>query len=274
MKKDGFTLLEMAIGLIIIGLVIGGIIQGVSLMDSAKMKRVASDLSDINNAIALFNDKYGYFPGDMPNATTVWGRADGGADVTQNCANPDTNINLADPMATCNGNGNHRIADYSASAAMRNNEAYRFWQHLSNAGLISGKYTGIGGAPGSAPWRVAMPGENVMTSGISGSGFFVLEEQLQWFCNSSSAWSGTNAARDQNFLSVGGKTETSWPWRRIFTSEEVQSVDLKMDDGKPGTGNIIALCPTICATSQDTDTAEYIPSSEDARCGILMPLQQ
>ncbi len=274
MKNSGFTILEIAIVFIIVGLIVGGIVQGMSMIRQSEMQRLITDISDLTNATSQFVDKYGSMPGDMPNATTVWGRADGGADVTQNCANPDTDINPSDPLATCNGNGNNRIADYDLPVANRNSEAYRFWQHLSNAGLITGKYTGIGGTEFASPWKNAIPGENVMGSAISGLGFFIREKQLGQECNAGSGWTGLDTTIYKNFMHIGGITPNSYPWKKIFTPEEVNSVDLKIDDGKPGLGNIVVICPINCATSTDTETAEYANATDDKKCTMMMPFSE
>jgi len=68
MNKNGFTLIELSIVLIIISLIVGGIVGGRSLIHSAKMNQFAGDLSSIRAATYLFVDQYDSLPGDMPDA--------------------------------------------------------------------------------------------------------------------------------------------------------------------------------------------------------------
>ncbi len=85
LKKDqaGFTLVELAIVLVIIGLLIGGVLKGQSMIQNAKVKRVVKQADEFRAAVMTFFDKYGAFPGDeslpgtIPPGDAVNGDADG-----------------------------------------------------------------------------------------------------------------------------------------------------------------------------------------------------
>jgi len=64
--RKGFTLVELSIVLVIIGLLIGGVLKGKAMIDNAKQKRVKSDIDGIVSAVYNYQDKYGYLPGDDP----------------------------------------------------------------------------------------------------------------------------------------------------------------------------------------------------------------
>ncbi len=64
--KKGFTLVELAIVLVIIGLILGAILKGQSLIQNAKIKRLKADVDSIVAAVYGYQDKYGYLPGDDP----------------------------------------------------------------------------------------------------------------------------------------------------------------------------------------------------------------
>ncbi len=68
--KKGFTLVELSIVLIIIGLLIGGILKGKAMIDNAKIKRVKSDIDSITASIYSYQDRYNYLPGDDVNDRT------------------------------------------------------------------------------------------------------------------------------------------------------------------------------------------------------------
>jgi len=71
MKRNGFTLVELAIALVIIGLMIGVVLKGRAMIEQAKVNRVASDVHGLVAAVDTFQNKYGYLPGDIPSKDTI-----------------------------------------------------------------------------------------------------------------------------------------------------------------------------------------------------------
>src|ERR1700735_2843794 len=65
--KSGFTLIELSIVLVIIGLIVGGILTGQSLIDAAAQREQIAQIEKYNTAVRTFQGKYGYLPGDIPN---------------------------------------------------------------------------------------------------------------------------------------------------------------------------------------------------------------
>ena len=78
-KNKGFSLIEVAIVLAVIGLLVGGILGGQAIMNGLKIKKIGSQASEYMIAANQFKRKYAYFPGDFPGATALWGNATGGA---------------------------------------------------------------------------------------------------------------------------------------------------------------------------------------------------
>ena len=105
-KQSGFTLVEIAIVLVIIGLLLGGVMKGQELIKSAKVKALIQEINGYSAAFNTYIDKYGALPGD--HAT----------------ANPDVGTGLA------NGNGNGDIAGVEGRESL--------FRHLEAAGLTSG----------------------------------------------------------------------------------------------------------------------------------------
>jgi prepilin-type N-terminal cleavage/methylation domain-containing protein len=68
-KERGFTLVELAIVLVIIGILLAGILKGQEMIKQAKVKRIKADIDAIVAACYAYQDKYGYWPGDNPNGT-------------------------------------------------------------------------------------------------------------------------------------------------------------------------------------------------------------
>ncbi len=131
-NQSGFTLIEIAIVLVIIGLLLGGVLKGQELINSAKVKNLATDFRNIPVFIYGYQDKFKSLPGDDP---TIGG----------------TNTHLAGGTACVAGAkcipGNGLIDgfwnDYGTGS-----ETYMFWQHVRLAGLTSGP-TAIPATPGA-----------------------------------------------------------------------------------------------------------------------------
>jgi prepilin-type N-terminal cleavage/methylation domain-containing protein len=119
-KHEGFTLVELSIVMIIIGLLIGGIFGGMKLIDNANVQKTVQDLKSIESASLTFKDTYRALPGDIRNPSTR----------LPNCTDA--------PCAT-GGDGNRRLTNLvfwnePLTATM---EKFTFWHHLQAANLIS-----------------------------------------------------------------------------------------------------------------------------------------
>ena len=121
MKKpqQGFTLIEIAIVLVIIGLLLGGILKGQEMITQAKIKNAIADFSGISAAYYGYQDRYRAIPGDDANAATRW----------------------TTPTAATAGNGNGIVAGtYNNAGAVCTAavEACSWWDHLRRAGFVAG----------------------------------------------------------------------------------------------------------------------------------------
>src|SRR5207245_4862960 len=70
--EAGFTLVEIAIVLVIIGLLLGGILKGQEMITQAKIKNIVNDFNGVTVAVTSYQDRYRAIPGDDRNATTRW----------------------------------------------------------------------------------------------------------------------------------------------------------------------------------------------------------
>ena len=120
MKKasQGFTLVEIAIVLVIIGLLLGGILKGQEMITQAKIKNVMADFSGISAAYHGYQDRYRAIPGDDPTANTRW----------------------TTPTAATQGNGNGQVAG-AWNSGTATDESRHWWDHLRRAGFVSGSGT-------------------------------------------------------------------------------------------------------------------------------------
>lgn len=254
--KSGFSLVELSIALVIIGLLVGGVMAGRSLIHSAQLKSVVSELTTYREAVYKFQDLYSGYPGDLYNAADIWGIRAGTGSGSACAAVPATD------KRTCNGDGNYKVTDTTLY------EYFLFWQHLANAGFIEGQYTGSVG-PGGPRHHVI--GVNSPASRFPNVGWSVPHYTI--FGGSTLVW-----ARPEEYgytLTVGGETSNTFTYERAFTVLDVYNLDLKMDDGKPGLGNVQVMHWPECSTATGSGqyaTAEYaLNNTGSSQCAIMFP---
>lgn len=254
----GFSLVELSIVLVILGLLTGGILAGQSLIRASELRAIASDAQQYYTSIVTFRDKYMALPGDMTKATSFWGTM--------------TNCGVASPSGTgtqtCNGNGDGLID--LPSAASRTGENHALRQHLAAAGLVNGSYNGISGS-GSA--GDSDPGINVPSSSIGNSAGFSVRNMgtqsgaLTYYFNGSY----------MNSIAFG-RCDASECFEGVISPEEMWGIDTKIDDGKPGVGYVVTRPVHVsghpnCVTGDNTQfaTATYqLTSTNKAACGFYL----
>ena len=77
-SRDGFTLVEIAIVMIVIGLLIGGVIKGQAMIHNAKVKRLVKDIDGMRAAVLTYQDRFGMLPGDESDPSTPTGDTNNG----------------------------------------------------------------------------------------------------------------------------------------------------------------------------------------------------
>ncbi len=194
--------------LVILGLLVGGILAGRSLIRASELRSVSADLTKYRTVIYAFRDKYMAWPGDMPNAQSFW------PDCTDGTNN------------ACNGNGDGHIwrSGMSCSNGNYSMESVRSWQHLSLAGLAEGDYSLFNGVTCNSTYNVGRPGTTVPILKISDTG-------ILFYTSSSSA------TLNRKFF-VTGKYYSDSLENAFLTPEEAWNIDVKMDDGLARRGKV------------------------------------
>jgi len=222
--KAGFTLVELSIVLVIIGLIIGGVLVGRDLIDAAAIRAQISQIEKYNSAVNTFRGKYGYLPGDIPDPTaTQYGFGGRGPFPGE-------------------GDGNGLLQIWSAGwglvgvAAGCAGEVMTFWVDLSTANLINGGFNTAGGHPPSCPDVSGAQLNIYFPQAKIGQGNFV------YIWSASGPW-----ATDQsgiNYYGIAAITDVSTGDAMTaspgLTVSQAYNIDKKVDDGSPQSGRVTA----------------------------------
>jgi len=229
MRKKGFTLIELSVVLVIIGLIIGGVMVGQDLIESANSRASAKQLEGYNSAIYAFKIKYGQMPGDMDGTTAAAigfvaragtdGRGDNNGRIVSYCY--------------CGISG--ILGNYTYPWG-QSGEALFFWEDLSLAEMIGGVFNtatdgSLGGGVSSNFGRyfpISRIGNNNYVSVFSGgiySGGVFSDRAGNYFSVSVPVSIGGSG----NYTSTAGMTVL-----------QAYNLDAKIDDGIPNKGRIQA----------------------------------
>lgn len=257
--KDGFSLVELSIVLVILGLLTGGILSGQSLIQAAELRTVSTQMFNYRTAMMTFRDKYMALPGDMTNATKFWGTDAGGCPTNTNWQ--------TGKKETCDGNGDGMVGTGP--------EMFRVWQQLASAGLIEGSYSGVTGpnTSGSCTGVDHRVGINVPASKISNAGFALETDGGIYVASGAVTYLFEGVYRN---VLMFGQNGSACPTIGItLTPEEAWNIDTKLDDGKPGQGKIVprtkgAAGHVNCTDGDNTQaaTAQYRFDYTSPACGL------
>jgi len=227
--QKGFTLVELAIVLTIIGLLIGGILKGQQLMQNARVTATIAQVNAIEAATTTFRDTYNAIPGDMPSADTriancgnckaYMGTATGGSggDGVVGMNNWDAKT----PQAT---------AAVTSVGADAKNETILYWAELAQAGLLAG-----------------ITADGVTTGGVIAFGTALPSARLGggWLVGQATGSQAPSIKTDGGLSMTGtvlmlttsaSAVATSTAGQQVLTPTIAAQIDRKMDDSVPSTG--------------------------------------
>lgn len=247
--RAAFTLVELSIVLVILGLLVGGVLSGQSLIHAAELRRVSTEFAQYKTAYGAFKDKYLALPGDMKHAVAFWGAIDGGtADgLDTDCMNTMISGSIITDTKTCNGDGSGVIGENST-------EGFAAWQHLANAGLIEGVFHGPYDAGNVA-------GQSVPASRYSSGAWSVGSSNMNFIAT------GTNT------LAFGKGNFDQWTGEPVLSTQDAYAIDKKMDDGYPHIGAVTTYNYTNlphCITS--TNDAYALSDATAEACSLFIKL--
>lgn len=234
-SEGGFTLVELAIVMIIIGLLIAGVLKGQELIGNARVTATVAQIKGIDGAVSTFKDMYSAFPGDMLTPATRLPNCTGGC-------------------ATAGDGDGHLEANPSAIPTQI--ESINFFRHLSAADIITGVDQN---AAASAGWGQRFPAARI------NGGLFPSYSQggaaAGLVANGVNALGGTYLTLTTNPATAPGAGTGAISPNQAFR------MDSKLDDGNPATGATRAF-GTGCVTATGYDEA-----SSAQVCGLHMRIQ-
>ncbi len=206
-RNKGFTLVELSIVMIIIGLLIGGILKGQQLIENAKINATISQITSYKTAVNTFRDSYGGLPGDISSASTLVP----GCNATSFCT--DGNGNLKVGASVTGGIG----SDPGGSENMQ------FWKQLAIADLVSG--VAANANPATPDWGTTFPANKF-------SGGF----QIMFFDRPDTIFYGHLLKMRQNVLGADAGVLGTHPINPRIAS----IIDTRMDDNNPSSGSVLS----------------------------------
>jgi prepilin-type N-terminal cleavage/methylation domain-containing protein len=223
-NQKGFTLVELAIVMIIIGLLIGGVLKGQELIENAKVTQTVATFKSYMAAHASFIDTYGGIPGDMANARDRVS----GCKPANGCANGDGNSIVGVQIIDFNDG---QIQDLNTGGVgSANQENTQYWKHLALADLITGVNPAVNTA---APvWGETNPSSPV--SGGFSIGFWNYNDEPPAAVNGHAYF----LTRETDGF------EATTRGLGVVTAAAAANIDRKLDDGKPYLGSIWGMNPT------------------------------
>lgn len=222
--RDGFTLIELSIVLVIIGLIVGSVLVGQDLIRAAAVRAQITQIEKYNTAANAFYEKYGYLPGDIPAGPAAqFGFAPRGALAGEGDGNgilQGINIGTGIASGTIQSSG----------------ETGMFWVDLSAAGLIEGTFNTAtsNSVPPSNPTGTAL--NNWLPPAKLGQGNYIYVYSFNG--NNSYPPQGTNYFGLSAVTTlVNNSSLISTP---TLTVQQAYAIDQKIDDGLPQRGVVLA----------------------------------
>ncbi len=240
-EQTGFTLIELSIVLVIIGLIVGGVLVGQDLIRAAEIRATVGQIEKYNASVNTFRTKYNGIPGDISSANAA---AFGF---------------IARAGSQGRGDNNGLIDGSNAGALLQQvftQESGFFWDDLTKANLVDGQFTsaadiaspaaiGAAGIPTQFPEASIARGNRIHVGSTGGLNYYLL--------------TGITSTA----VTTGNMTLTT-----NLTPIELFNMDNKLDDGLPQTGIVQARGTAASTTTPMTDVTTASAVATIAYCDV------
>ena len=218
--------MELAIVLVIIGLIVGGVLVGQDLIKASEIRALVSTTNRVQSAVHTFRTKYNYLPGDIPPSAA-------------------SSAGLTGP-----GFSSTRVDGFINGSQGNSLEYAGFWYHLYAAGMLN-----------NTPCSEGIDNGNYSSWVVVHSCFYASGlEQVRLYVYGGQKPSGSSGADyTTNRIVYAGPDTTAGGafWANHFTPTQVHSFDMKLDDGLPKSGNMIATGKQRCCDAAGALVLHY-----------------
>lgn len=242
-QEKGFTLVELAIVMVIIGLLIGGILKGQELIKNAAVSATAAQLKAFESAFTTFVDVYGGKPGDLATAQSKILNC-----ISENrCHNGTGNGFIRSANSVINAPGGDDSGGTEAG------EVYQALKHMAAADLI-------GGVRMNVP-----PSVDALVSAKTGGYLYVgeIRGNASYHRGSGTAFTPAGQYVGQTY-SITANPRSG----RVSKPSDTARLDRKIDDGVPGTGSLLATGQATCVDGRD-----YNERSTELLCAFIYKIR-
>lgn len=251
MKHKGFSLVELSIVLIIIGLLVAGVTGGSKLIQSAKLNKVINEITQINTAYTTFYQTYDALPGDITEAQSYWGS-----------------------IGVNNGDGDRKVESIigTLGTAALGDESSNAFHHLSLSGVLPGNYN-VQIDQGTYTYESNLNSRAIIvnekdSAGTSYGGFAsnLSGENLLYF---------GRVALDSTRAALNPGVHSSF-----LKPKDAYKIDKKLDDGLSFSGRISFRDESAASTDGDVVTADcasgtgYKLTEDIAKCNLVYLLEK
>lgn len=256
-------LIHAVVGLTAVALIAGAAAM-VRVNDPAKA--LIAESAKWQATVQQFEDRFHARPGDFAGATALWGVA-GGNGHDEACSKVNS-LEASDTRATCDGNGNGELHYQDGPIEGSAPEWFRAWQHMANAGLIPGLYSGTAF---TYP-RGTLPGYNVPSSYILKDAGYTL---MSFYKVGHPMWFPGyyfGLALGYAFVNpVGLHVETRGP---AMSAAVAMRLDTKIDDGTPDKGRVRSFRDLVdCIVKEPSERYRYRHEGAGGACGLFLSFE-
>jgi prepilin-type N-terminal cleavage/methylation domain-containing protein len=249
--QAGFTLVELAIVMIIIGLLIAGVLKGQALIQNAQVTATVAQLKAIDAATTTFKDTYNALPGDILSP---------GTKLPAGCA--------ANALCNTAGNGDGVIGNLPNVTPV-GAEGERYFVHLNAAGLLTGIVPDVTGS--------TVIGNNFPAAKISGNVILASGTPTGAAAGFAAALANTVAHSPGTYMVINQAIGVPGATTGLKPDQALR-IDTKLDDGVPDTGEVLGIgtagaAAGNCGTVSGAAAGTYATINTQATCALYVRIQ-